>query len=103
MKFFQKLFGGSDVIVVRVLIKGRIGLGWQDTDRTLKVPVDTTLADFISLADNSGVPMSEALENSPHLSDTLMLNGERCPVEANRMRLMQDGDEVFLLAPLAGG
>jgi len=32
-----------------------------------------------------------------------MLNGERCPVDANRDRKLADGDEVYLLAPLAGG
>ena len=32
-----------------------------------------------------------------------MLNGERCPVAENLGRHLADGDEIFLLAPLAGG
>jgi molybdopterin converting factor small subunit len=32
-----------------------------------------------------------------------MLNGERCPVDENASRPMVDGDEVYLLAPFAGG
>jgi molybdopterin converting factor small subunit len=32
-----------------------------------------------------------------------MLNGERCPVAENQERVLADGDEVYLLAPLAGG
>jgi molybdopterin converting factor small subunit len=33
----------------------------------------------------------------------MMLNGERCPLEDNRARPVADGDELYLLAPLAGG
>ena len=40
---------------------------------------------------------------SPHLTDTMMLNGERCPFTENQDRAMADGDELYLLAPLAGG
>jgi molybdopterin converting factor small subunit len=32
-----------------------------------------------------------------------MLNGERCPFEANKDRVLAEGDEIYLLAPLAGG
>jgi molybdopterin converting factor small subunit len=32
-----------------------------------------------------------------------MWNGERCPVDEHITRPMKDGDEVYLLAPLAGG
>ncbi len=38
-----------------------------------------------------------------HLRDTLMLNGDRCPVEENRDRVLSDGDQIYLLAPIAGG
>ena len=44
-----------------------------------------------------------AIDDSPHLRHTLMLNGERCPVDENLDRVLADGDEVYLLAPLAGG
>jgi molybdopterin converting factor small subunit len=33
----------------------------------------------------------------------MMLNGERCPLAENLERVLQDGDEIYLLAPLAGG
>ena len=45
----------------------------------------------------------QALEHSPHLHDTMMLNGERCPLAENEARVLADGDEIYLLAPLAGG
>ncbi|MCE2557170.1 MAG: phosphotransferase [Acidobacteria bacterium] len=32
-----------------------------------------------------------------------MINGERCPLDANRERPLEDGDEIYLLAPVAGG
>ncbi|MXX77140.1 MAG: phosphotransferase [Holophagales bacterium] len=32
-----------------------------------------------------------------------MINGERCPLESNRERPLEDGDEIYLLAPVAGG
>ena len=44
-----------------------------------------------------------ALDNSPHLTETLMLNGERTPFAENAERVLADGDEIYLLAPLAGG
>lgn len=90
-------------IKVRVLIKGRIGEGWYDLDRTLKVPEGTTLAGLIDLAPARGVPLPEALASSPHLAHTLMWNGDRCPVETHADRPLGDGDELYLLAPLAGG
>ena len=47
--------------------------------------------------------MREAIAKSPHLAHTLMLNGERCPVDENLGRELGEGDQVYLLAPLAGG
>jgi molybdopterin converting factor small subunit len=88
---------------VHVLIKGRIGEGWLDVDERLRVPVGTTLDGLVALATESGVPIRQALEHSPHLASTLMLNGERCPIAANGARVLADGDELYLLAPLAGG
>jgi molybdopterin converting factor small subunit len=57
----------------------------------------------VTVADAAGVPLREALEHSPHLTDTMMLNGERCPFTENAERVLADGDEIYLLAPLAGG
>jgi molybdopterin converting factor small subunit len=90
-------------IRVHVLIKGRIGDGWQDVDRTLELPLGATLADLIDHAHARGIALRDAIDKSPHLRHTLMLNGERCPVDANLTRVLADGDQVYLLAPLAGG
>jgi len=90
-------------IRVHVLIRGRIGDGWFDVDRAVTVPEGATLGQLIDSGDRRGVPLRAALDGSPHLPDTLMLNGERCPVDSNRDRPLADGDEIYLLAPLAGG
>lgn len=97
------LFRRTPKIAVHVLIRGRIGEGWYDVDTTLKVPQGTTLAELIEAAERQRVPIREALEHSPHLRYTLMLNGDRCPVDEQGDRVLNDGDELFLLAPLAGG
>jgi hypothetical protein len=93
----------SGKVRVHILIKGRIGDGWHDVDRTLAVPAGTTLDGLIEIAQRAGVPLRDAIENSPHLRHTLMWNGERCPVEENAARRLEDGDSIYLLAPLAGG
>ena len=90
-------------IQVRVLIRGRIGAGWHDIDRTFRLAPGGTLAELLALADRASVPLTSAIAESPHLRDTLMINGERCPLESNRDRPLEDGDEIYLLAPVAGG
>lgn len=97
------LVGGSDAIRVHVLIRGRIGDGWHDIDQTVRLRPPATLADLLERGERDGIPFAEVLAASPHLRHTLMLNGSRCPVEDNRNRELHDGDEVYLLAPLAGG
>ncbi len=77
--------------------------GWYDVERTLKVPPGTTLSGLIALAEKRGVPLREAIDNSPHLRHTLMWNGDRCPVDEHGERAVKDGDEIYLLAPIAGG
>jgi molybdopterin converting factor small subunit len=101
MGIFDRLRG--DQIKIHILIRGRIGEGWQDVDTHLRVPKGTTLGRLVEVADGAGIPLREALEHSPHLTDTMMLNGERCPFTENAERVMADGDELYLLAPLAGG
>jgi molybdopterin converting factor small subunit len=101
MGIFDRLRG--DQVKVHILIRGRIGEGWQDVDTHLRVPKGTTLGRLVEAAQNAGIPLREALESSPHLTDTMMLNGERCPFTENAERVMVDGDELYLLAPLAGG
>jgi molybdopterin converting factor small subunit len=90
-------------IRVHVILKGRIGEGWYDVDERIAVPAGATLATLLDEAERRGIHLRAAIADSPHLRDTLMLNGARCPVEANRDRALADGDEVYLLAPFAGG
>jgi molybdopterin converting factor small subunit len=105
----MKWFGGSArkekgaTIRVHVLVKGRIGEGWQDVDRSFALPVGSTLRGLLDAAEKERVGLRAAIASSPHLAHTLMLNGERCPVAENQERVLADGDEVYLLAPLAGG
>lgn len=101
MGIFDRLRG--DQIRIHILIRGRIGDDWKDIDEHLRVPAGTTLGRLVEVAEAAGVPLREALANSPHLADTLMLNGERCPVAENGERVLAEGDEIYLLAPLAGG
>jgi molybdopterin converting factor small subunit len=101
MGIFDKLRGGT--VRVHLLLRGRIGERWQDVDQHLRVPVGTTLTALILAADRAGFELTSALSNSPHLADTLMINGERCPVSEHGDRVMLEGDQVYLLAPIAGG
>jgi len=101
MGIFDKLRGKS--IRIHILIKGRIGDDWKDIDERLRLPVGTTLGKLVEVATGAGIPLREALERSPHLTDTMMLNGERCPLAEHADRELRDGDEIYLLAPLAGG
>ena len=101
MGIFDRLRGGS--IRVHILIKGRIGDDWKDIDDHVRVPAGTTLGRLVEVADAARIPLREALDHSPHLVDTMMLNGERCPLHDNTERVLADGDEIYLLAPLAGG
>ena len=98
MGIFDKMRG--DQIKIHVLIRGRIGDGWKDVDEHVRLPRGTTLGKLVEVSD---LPLREALENSPHLKDTLMLNGERCPFADNKDRVLADGDQLYLLAPIAGG
>jgi molybdopterin converting factor small subunit len=97
------LFGRRDQLKIHLLIRGRIGDDWKDVDTHLKVPPGTTLAGLVEIADRAKLPLREALDHSPHLQDTMMLNGERCPIAEHGDRVLVDGDEIYLLAPLAGG
>ena len=101
MGIFDRLRG--DHIRIHILIKGRIGEGWRDIDEHLRIPAGTTLGRLVEVAEAAHIPLREALDNSPHLVDTMMLNGERCPFTENSERVLADGDEIYLLAPLAGG
>lgn len=101
MGIFDRLRGSS--IRIHILLRGRIGEGWKDIDEHLRVPTGTTLAKLVDVAGAAGIPLREALEHSPHLAHTLMVNGERCPLADHGERQLADGDQVYLLAPLAGG
>jgi molybdopterin converting factor small subunit len=100
----RRLLGREPAEVrVHVMIKGRIGEGWYDVDENIALPPPATLGDLLDEAERRGLRMRAAIADSPHLRHTLMLNGSRCPVEENLARPLADGDEVYLLAPLAGG
>jgi molybdopterin converting factor small subunit len=101
MGIFDRLRG--DQVKVHIVIKGRIGDEWRDVDTHLRVPQGTTLAKLVESATAAGVPLRDAIANSPHLKDTMMLNGERCPLAEHGERVLVDGDEIYLLAPIAGG
>ncbi len=88
---------------LRVVLKGRIGEGWFDVDRKFSLPPSATLAALIDAADRAGLRLSQAIEASPHLRHTLMWNGQRTPVAENLARELGDGDELYLLGPVAGG
>lgn len=94
---------GDDPIRVRLLLKGRTGAGWYDCDQQVTLPRGATLVTLIEVASQQGIRLREALAESPHLKHTLMVNGERCPVDDNCDRPLADGDEIYLLAPFAGG
>lgn len=97
------MFFSSKKLKVHVLIRGRIGDGWYDVDREVKLAPGTTLAQLIAAGPKLGLPLAEAIAASPHLAHTLMWNGERCPVDEHGDRILADGDQLYLLAPLAGG
>jgi molybdopterin converting factor small subunit len=101
MGIFDRMRG--DTIRIHILIRGRIGDAWRDVDEHLRLPVSTTLGKLVEVAEAAGIPLREALDHSPHLVDTMMLNGERCPFADNADRELHDGDELYLLAPIAGG
>ena len=101
MGIFDRLRGES--LRIHVVIRGRIGDEWRDVDTYLRVPKGTTLAELVEAAARANVPLRESLARSPHLRDTMMLNGERCPLDEHQGRELADGDELYLLAPLAGG
>jgi len=106
VSWLSRLFGAKERgahVRVHVVIKGRIGDSWQDVDRVLELPVGATLATLFERAERDGIPLRDAVDKSPHLRHTLMWNGERCPVDEHAQRVLSDGDEVYLLAPLAGG
>ena len=93
----------TDTIRVHVLLKGRTASGWHEVDERIVLPAGATFAVLLDVAERHGIGLRALIASSPHLGHTLMLNGERCPLDANLDRVLADGDEVFLLAPLAGG
>lgn len=101
--FSRRTADRADKIRIHVLIRGRIGDGWYDLDETVEVAAGTTLGQLIADGDRHRLPLAHALSHSPHLTETLMWNGERCPVAEHGDRALADGDELYLLAPLAGG
>ena len=90
-------------LAVRLVLKGRIGEGWYDVDERIALPAGATLDSLLAEAERRGIAVRRAIAQSPHLGHTLMWNGDRCEVSAHLERPLADGDEIYLLAPLAGG
>jgi sulfur carrier protein ThiS len=101
----RALLGGDSAprIKVQVILSGRIGAGWMDVDRTFSLPEGATLGALLDETERHGISLRAAIAASPHLRYTLMVNGERCPIDEHLERRMRDGDQVYLLAPIAGG
>ena len=100
----RRLFASKGPSIrVHLLVKGRIGAGWYDVDRDVRLPAGATLQEFLDEAERQGIHLREAIAESPHLRHTLMWNGSRCPVDDHLERPLADGDEIYLLAPIAGG
>lgn len=95
--------GAPGTIRVHLILKGRTGAGWYDVDQKLALPPGATLKTLLEVAEARGIPLRQALDTSPHLAHTLMLNGERCPVAENLDRPLAENDQIYLLSPLAGG
>lgn len=88
---------------VHVLVRGRIGEGWMDVDRHFSLRPGATLGDLLAVARDEGVDLERAIAQSPHLASTLMWNGERRALAEHRDDVLADGDQIYLLAPIAGG
>ena len=91
------------MIRIHLMVRGRVGETWLDVDEQIKVPLGTSLTEFIAHVERRGIPLGDAIAKSPHLAHTLMWNGDRCPVEEAGGRTLADGDQIYLLSPLAGG
>ena len=88
---------------VHVIVRGRIGEGWMDIDRHFSLPEGATLGDLLLAARDAGIDLEAAIAQSPHLASTLMWNGERRALDEHRDRKLANDDQIYLLAPLAGG
>lgn len=99
MGIFDRLRGTS--IRIHILMRARIGDDWKDIAEHVRVPAGTTLGKLLDITDAAQLPLREALVHAPHLTETLLLNGQRCPLDANADRVLADRDEISLLAPLA--
>ncbi len=105
MSLLARIFGRDKTprVRVHVLVKGRIGPEWYDVDRTFELHQGSTLTTLLDAAERDGIELRAAIAASPHLASTLMINGERCPLAEHTDRPLADGDQVYLLAPIAGG
>jgi hypothetical protein len=93
----------APLIRVHVLVRGRIGSGWYDIDRGFDLPAGTALAELVARGSRPGLLLEVALRDSPHVRDTLMVNGERCPLAGTRRRHPRRRRPALPPLPLAGG
>jgi hypothetical protein len=96
MGIFDRLRGGT--VRIHILIQGPIGEDWKDIDAHVRVPLGTTLGKLLEIADSAKLPLREALELAPQLTETLRLNGQRCPLADNAERVLVEGDQIALRA-----
>jgi molybdopterin converting factor small subunit len=94
MGIFDRMRG--DTIRIHVVIKGRPE---GEIDEHLRLPVGTTLGKLVDVADGANVPLRHVLDNTPHLVETMTINGTRTPFAENAERELRDGDEIQLVAP----
>ena len=87
---------------MHVPLKGRIGAGWYDVDRTLRLPPAPPWGRSSSPPSVTGSG-SPAIADSPHLATPSCSTASAAPVDEHPERPLADGDEIYLLAPLAGG
>ncbi|HEX4417170.1 MAG TPA: hypothetical protein VH165_04680 [Kofleriaceae bacterium] len=96
MGIFDRLRGGT--VRIQIRIQGRSGADWCDVDEGVRVPAGTTLGQLLEITDAAKLPLRAALEHAPQLTETMTLNGERCPFGAHAGRVLAEGDRIQLVS-----
>lgn len=87
---------------VRLSVRGFFGQRFLERELSLELKTGASLADL--LAEAARRTRDRVFSELPLLSGpSLLRNGERVPLPEGLESLLDDGDEVAILAPLAGG
>jgi molybdopterin converting factor small subunit len=93
-------------IIVRsiALIKSLLGQG----DIELELPGTTTVGELLDRLSTLGKPelagyLAKPAQASAHASLRVMVNGRDMAALEDRATVLQDGDEVLIFIPIAGG